>query len=285
MTSFITPLSDRALVSVTGSDATHFLQGLLTCNMEKITPETPAYGLLLTPQGKFLFDLFVIKTPNGFLLDCAATRMDALISRLSMYKLRADVAIGPDPTGFSVYALWGGDVPAVGFTDPRHPEMGVRLLTSGAVPAATPALLADYHRHRVNLGIPDGYYDLTPEKSFPMEFGLEDLHAIDFAKGCYVGQEVTARMKHRLVVRKSIYKITSKAGPLPDAGAPILLGDAIMGHVTSVHTTLALAQLRHEDVARAQADGLFFLADDVACVAQMPEWRTMDASVLDETPS
>ena len=212
-------LGDRAVLSVSGSDAGGFLQGLITNDVGKPRDGAAIHAALLTPQGKYLFDFLVYRRGDAFRLDCEAEARPALAKRIAMYKLRADVAIdGAIPD--TVYAVFGDDAEEAArriegadvFPDPRHPVLGWRIVGEFGEDTLKRAGIedapgADYEALRIAHGIPDGRRDLVPGKSFLLENGFDELNGVDFEKGCYVGQEVTARMKHRNLVRKRLVPV------------------------------------------------------------------------------
>ncbi|MCF8465880.1 MAG: hypothetical protein K9G33_00610 [Sneathiella sp.] len=225
----ITLLENRAVLALTGKDTHGFLQNLITNDMDQVSETRAIYAALLTAQGKFLHDFFVLKQGEGYLLDCAADRKDDLVRRLTMYKLRANVTIAE--SGYSVYALFGEEaLVAIGlpeetgavkkdcdilyFADPRLLAMGIRIIApigfdpTTAVPGATMVLHEDYEALRLAYGIPEGGSDIIPEKNFLLEANFEELGGVSFNKGCYVGQELTARTKHRAKIKKRLFQIT-----------------------------------------------------------------------------
>ena len=200
----ITTLSDRAVVRVSGADARAFLQGLLTNDIDALGPDRPIYAGLLSPQGKALFDLLVFADGDEILIDVAAVRAEALVRRLTMYRLRKAVTIAPTP--LSVIAGWN-DAAAGHAADPRLAALGARWI------AATPvADTGDYTAHRLTHGIPDSA-DIGEDALLWLETGADLLNGVSFTKGCYVGQENTARMHHRAKVRRQL-----KVVPLAEAG-------------------------------------------------------------------
>lgn len=248
-------LDDRAVLAVSGGDASGFLQGLVTNDIGKLAGGGAIHAALLTPQGKYLFDFLVFARDGAFCLDCEAEARPALARRLAIYKLRADVAIDavlPDP----VFALFGeGAEEAAGriagadaFADPRHPALGARVVGLSGEAAiraagAVEAPRAEYDALRLSHGIPDGRRDLVPEKSFLLENGFDELNGVDFDKGCYVGQEVTARMKHRKLVRKRLVPVHID-GAAPEPGTPVHRDGSEVGEMRSSAGALGLALLR-----------------------------------------
>lgn len=188
-----------------------FLQGLVTNDVTRVAPQAPVYAALLSPQGKFLFDLLIHAAPSGdgFLLDVEAERAEQLVRRLAMYRLRAKVEIAAR-SDLAVYAAWGeGPAPAHAATDPRLPALGARWIApAGLAATATPE---DYDAHRLALGVPDGSRDIAIDRMLWLETNAVELNGVDFRKGCYVGQENTARMYHRSKVRKRLLPVRLSA--------------------------------------------------------------------------
>lgn len=200
-------LPERGVLRVGGAEAREFLQNLITNNIDLVSGERAIYAGLLTPQGKFLFD-FIISAAHegdGLLLDCDGARARDLVKRLTFYKLRADVTIEDMSDKLKVMAIWGGEAPAPALPDPRLAALGARLIAQDpkaeGAEAATPA---QYHAHRIALGVGDAARDFEPERSFPLEVNFEELNGVDFQKGCFIGQEVTSRTKRRGSVRKRL---------------------------------------------------------------------------------
>jgi hypothetical protein len=193
---------NRTVLGLTGKDATGFLQGLVT-NDTRALNHAPGivWTALLTPQGKYLADFFVVRTANGALLIDIATPLAAdTLRRLTLYRLRADVQISPVP----LHVLRGlGPAPEGALPDPRHPALGWRAWSD--VAGSEPVI--DWDQIRVDHLIPESGVELIPEDAFILEHGFERLHGVDFRKGCYVGQEVTARMKHKTELRKGLVRV------------------------------------------------------------------------------
>ncbi|HLY79334.1 MAG TPA: folate-binding protein [Caulobacteraceae bacterium] len=254
-------LKSRALIAVGGEDWRGFLQGLLTQDVETIRPGELRFGALLTPQGRLLYDLFVAGRDDGCWLDCAAERRDALIQRLTIYRLRAKVTIVADET--PVFAAWGDAPPGAGsIADPRLPELGWRGYGVGAEADASEG---DYDRHRLRLGVP-GPVDWGEDASYPLEADFDLLHAIDFQKGCFVGQETTSRMKRRGAIKSRMLPIVFD-GPAPAPGAEILAGTLRAGEVRSGVDGRAIALLRLDRI-----EGAALTVDGRACTVERPDW-------------
>ena len=241
---FVAPLISRALINVSGPDWRDFLQGLLTQDVETLAPSEIRFGALLTPQGKLLFDLFLIGREDGCWLDVAAARRDALLQRLMIYRLRAKVQI--EALDVPVAALWPGT--AEGWcVDPRLAGLGARGYGAAAPAGAEAAPEAAYHLHRLALGVPDPDADGPSETTYPIEANYDLLNGIDFQKGCFVGQETTSRMKRRGLIKNRMLPITF-SGPAPPFGAEVLAGERRAGEVL-VETLLHQI---HNDPAQGQ---------------------------------
>jgi len=285
-------LADRGVVGVTGADALKLLQGVITNDMELLSVRPAIHAALLTPQGKILFEFFVVKAPDGFWLEAAADKTADLAKRLTLYRLRAKVDIKDRSAELRAFALWGGEPEALAgaagtlvFPDPRLPALGLRGLAPVPLEAPlAPDLVAasralevpaqDYHAHRIALGVPEGGKDYTFGDAFPHDADLDQLHGVSFAKGCFVGQEVVSRMQNRAQVRKRIVAIVGDAPLL--AGAEITAGAAVIGTVGSVAGKDALALVRLDRAAEAAAKGTPLMAGGVAIALHKPDWANFE---------
>ncbi len=256
-------LEDRGVVRIFGEDAAGFLQGVLTNDVEKLKPLEACYAALLSPQAKILFDFLVVRLPAesgaAFALDCAASEAAALARRLSFYKLRAKATISDESADHGVVAYWGEEPETapggIVYGDPRAPHLGHReILPRARAIAIGEASLAKYEALRISLGVPKGGVDFAYGDAFPHDVNMDLLKGVDFEKGCYVGQEVVARMKHRGGVRKRIVRVTLN-GPAPTPGAPVMDGDLPVGTLGSSAGHSALATLRLDRVEEAKAAG------------------------------
>jgi len=234
-------LPDRGVLRVGGPEARVFLQNLITNNVDLADGTRSVYAGLLTPQGKFLFDFFISKdgTSDALLLDCDGARAADLVKRLTFYKLRADVTIENLSDTLKVMAVWGGDVATISLgganTDPRIPQMGIRLIaTDPKVAGAEAATPADYHAHRIALGVGDAAHDFEPDRSFPLEMNFEEMNGVDFQKGCFIGQEVTSRTKRRGSVRKRLIPCEVEGATMPKPHTPVQSVGREVGTVFSV---------------------------------------------------
>ncbi|WP_416896509.1 MAG: YgfZ/GcvT domain-containing protein [Minwuia sp.] len=240
-------LPNRGLLRVAGVEAEDFLQNLVSNNVKPAGADTGVYATLLTPQGKFLHDFFVVRDEGGFLLDCEADRLADLKRRLTLYKLRAKVELTDESDRWQVLAVQEGEVKAPFlFTDPRHDGIGQRaILPAQSRPGGQEAPFEAYEARRIDLGLPDGSRDIEVEKSFLLEHRMDEFHAIDFKKGCYVGQELTARTKYRGNVRKRLTCVAVD-GDLPEPGTPVLADGIEIGTIRTGLGGKALAVLRIE---------------------------------------
>ncbi|MEL7466692.1 MAG: folate-binding protein [Pseudomonadota bacterium] len=206
----------RAVLSVTGADARDLLQDLVTNDLEKLAPGALVYAALLTPQGKYLFDFFVGVEGDALFIDVAAAQAPALAQRLNMYKLRRDMAI--EATETPIALVWGdGDAPLGARPDPRDASLGWRIY--GDPPAMEAAGRSDYDALRIAACAPETGVELIPNDTFILEAGFERLNGVDFRKGCYVGQEVTARMKHKTELKKGLARVAVEGAAEP--GTPL----------------------------------------------------------------
>jgi len=238
MSTRIASLPDRALVRVSGPEARTFLNGLLTQAVLTLQPGELRFGALLSPPGRLLFDLFLLGEDDGVLLDVAVDRRDALIQRLSLYRLRADVTI--QPAEGTVQVLWPAASDTPGTPDPRLPALGHRHYGAPLPPTAE---AADWHDHRLALGIPDPARDGGSDTTYPIEADFDLLYGIDFSKGCFIGQETTSRMKRRGAIRNRMLALEVE-GDLPPFGTEVLNGDRRAGQTLSGQGNRLMALLR-----------------------------------------
>jgi folate-binding protein YgfZ len=268
-------LDDRAVLAISGPQARDFLQGLVTNDVVGgLAPGAGLYTALLSPQGKILFDLLVTEGDGALLLDVARDCRDALLKKLKMYKLRAKVeieardqlAIFVDLKGHPQNRVVPYADRAVSFPDPRLGALGIRSIGARAeMPANLPGPRA-YHQHRLALGVPEGG-DFGFEKIFALDAGLAELNGVSFTKGCYIGQELTSRMKHRATSRKRILTATAEV-PLPGNGA-VTKGGAEIGELISTHGTTAFALVRLD---KLEESGGETAAAQIPIALHRPAW-------------
>jgi folate-binding protein YgfZ len=238
-------LPERSVLSVTGADRVSFLQGLVSNDVALAAPGRAVWAALLTPQGKWLADFFIFADGGRLLLDCEAAQAGDIARRLQRFRLRAQVAIAPEP--LAVHAAWNGPPPdaPIKAPDPRLPEAGWRLLAPDQLPGSIDA--AAYDRHRLSLALPGGSLDLEPEKSVLLEAGFDELAGVSWTKGCYMGQELTARTKYRGLIKRRLLQVTADAA-LPPPGTPITRDGVEVGVMRSSAGTIGLALLRLDAV-------------------------------------
>jgi folate-binding protein YgfZ len=281
-------LADRGVVRVAGEDASSLLQGVITADMELLSAQPAIHAALLTPQGKILFDFFVVKVPGGFLLETAADKAADLTKRLAMYKLRAKADIQDRSSAYRVFAAWGSAPSNVGgdgethiFPDPRLGALGWRGLTGARLVSGIASAIGgqdaspeDYHAHRIALGVPEGGKDYAFGDTFPHEADLDQLNGVSFSKGCFVGQEVVSRMQNRASARKRVVPVAGEAPLTP--GTEVKAGAAVIGSVGSVAGKQGLALVRLDRAAEAAAKGDRLIAGGVAITLRRPQWATFD---------
>lgn len=287
-------VESRGLVTVGGADRVEFLQGLISNDIRRVAPDRAIWAALLTPQGKYLHDFFVTEIGGTFFLDCERDRLMDLGQRLSRYKLRAKADLGiadgyivavlpgkaaPDRAGLpaepgAARALSGG----VLYVDPRLAEAGVRavLPKEGGEAALNslgfvPGQFADYERLRLEYGLPDGSRDLVVEKSTLLESNFDELHGVDWNKGCYMGQELTARTKYRGLVKKRLVPVDI-AGDTPPPGTQVLMGDKDAGEMRTALDGKGIALLRLERLDQALSGDGVLKAGDATLTPRKPDW-------------
>lgn len=264
----VASLPDRALIKVSGADAEHFLHNLVTTDIVAL-PQGEAWpGALLTPQGKILFDFLVWHDGDGFVLDTTLDQRDALVKRLSMYKLRAAVEIAAhDRTGVTV--AWGEEEGEAGLVDHRFAVAGVRVLRRPSGTEVSDTL--GYDALRVLSGIAESGSDFALQDAFPHDVLYDLLGGISFKKGCYVGQEVVSRMQHRGTARRRVVVVTAE-NALPSPGTPITADAKPIGTLGTVAGNRGLAIVRIDRAGEAIATGNLFFTGDTGVSLALPGW-------------
>ena len=259
-------LPERAMIRLTGPDWRSFLQGLITQDVETLEVGDTRYAALLTPQGRLLYDLFIIAEAGGALLDAPAEGREALMGRLRMYRLRAKVEI--EPAQGDVVVLFGGatGLPVGWRRDPRLPALGWRGVDLAAPAGAQAASVDDYDAHRLSLGVPDLARDALSDRVYALEANFDLLNAVDFRKGCFVGQEITSRMKRRSVVKSRMVPLRFEGAP-PAPDTEVLNGSLRAGEVRSGAEGVALALLRLD-----RAVGATLSVEDRPVTLAVPDW-------------
>lgn len=244
-------LSDRAVLSVEGEDRVAFLQGLVSNDVTLVAPGRAVFAALLSPQGKWLADFFILSDGARLLLDCEAEHAAMLTTRLTRFRLRAKVAITRSP--LNVYAAWDGEPDlhgrpvAAAAADPRLGTAGWRVLADEMAADAGPA---EYDAHRLTLGLPDGSRDLESDKTVLLEAAFDRLHGVSWTKGCYMGQELTARTHYRGLMKRRMTPVAID-GPAPPHGTPILSDGVEVGSMRSSRGDVGIALLRLGAIATA----------------------------------
>ena len=255
-------LSDRAVVSVEGSDAETFLQGLITNGVGKLASGEARYSALLAPQGKVIADFLIARSDDGFLLDVAKSAADDLIKRLNMFRLRAQVAIARRDD-LCVIAFDGAP-------DPRDPRAPKRRIAPAAEATANEAR-RNYDAARIACGLSEQGRDFAASEVFPADVNMDVLNGVDFKKGCFVGQEVVSRMKRRGTARRRTFVVRFE-GAAPETPCAVMAGDVDLGPLTSALDGSGLARLRADRLAAAQAAGTAIRADGVDLKVDWPDW-------------
>jgi folate-binding protein YgfZ len=280
-------LPDRGVLKVVGDDAGKFLHGLVTADLLDLPPGTARFCALLTPQGKIIADFFVTRAPQsdggGFFLDIPRDLATTLLEKLNLYKLRAKVLIEDLTEILGVIAAWdvmNGSKATTNqglcYADPRLPALGLRIMiaphrAAAAVNDLGAALVSadDYEAHRIALGIPRGGLDFAYGDAFPHEADMDQLGGVDFAKGCYVGQEVVSRIEHRGIARTRAV-VLRYDGAAPESGAPITAGERQIGTMGSAARGYGIALVRLDRVAEAEQSAIAAGGKPVRLVK--PDW-------------
>jgi folate-binding protein YgfZ len=235
-------LGERGVIEVAGEDRVAFLQGLVSNDVTQAVQGMTVWAALLTPQGKYLADFFIIAYGEILLLDCEREQAAMLIKLLSRYRLRAKVTLRDRSDELHVHAAWDrapeGDIVVA---DPRHKLAGWRVISSAILPDT--ATEAAYHTHRICLGLPDGTRDMEVEKSVLLEAGFDEFGGVSWTKGCYMGQELTARTKYRGLLKRKLVPVRL-VGEMPAPGTPVMRGDDEVGVIRSGAGDVAMALLR-----------------------------------------
>lgn len=257
----IAPLSNRSVLQVSGADRVSFLQGLVSNDVADAAPGQAVWAALLTPQGKWLADFFILSDGERLLLDCEAGQAAMLTQKLTRFRLRAAVQV--QPAALLVHAAWDGtpdaaleapglQAPDLWAPDPRLPGAGWRVLSAEPLPVT--ASFQDWNAHRLTLGLPDGSQDMEAEKTTLLEAGFDELHGVSWTKGCYMGQELTARTKYRGLLKRRLAPVQVD-GPLPAPGTPVLREGVEVGAMRSGQGDRGIALLRLDAMGDALACG------------------------------
>ena len=292
---YYTALTDRGILSVSGADSLAFLQGIVTNDIEKVSENCAIYAAILTPQGKYLHDFFVAKIGDSFLLDCPTNQLGELTKRLKMYRLRAKVDIEDRSDDFAIFAITGPNTPnfveltgtagaatdygdGIAFVDPRLIELGLRTIQPAATAidfmkkaGLSAGVLENYQASQFSFGVPDGGNCEVLKQTFPLEIGFDELNAISFDKGCYVGQEVTTRMKIRKLVKKRLVPVIFD-GSAPAPGAVIHNQDKAAGQIFAANNESGLAMIRLETLDQVLNGDSKLATEETTLRATKPAW-------------
>jgi len=288
-------LRDRKVVALGGTDRVKFLQALVTNDIRRLAPHRPLYAGMLTSQGKLLYDFFIMAEEDRILIDFAAAHVEDFFKRLTNFKLRAEVEFVEATPALAVTAVWGTEAAAQlgldpergtgkaasaaghhAFVDPRIAALGARLIYPADYPIEAElgrhgfamATALDYDAHRLALGVADSA-EIAGESCYPLEANFEMLNGVDFGKGCYLGQELTARMKLKGGLRKRILPVAGAAA-LPSVGTPVTAGGAELGRLIAASGEQGLALLRLDRLAEADEGAI--MAQGVPVRVHWPNW-------------
>lgn len=268
----MTILPDRGVLEVAGEDRVAFLQGLISNDAAEAAPGRAVWAALLTPQGKWLADFFLFSDGERLLLDCERAQAPALVARLSRFRLRSRVSLRDASEEFHVHAGWGDKATPEGAivaaSDPRLPNAGWRALAVAPLPGVD-AEPEDWDRHRLGLGLPDGSRDMAAEQSVLLEAGFDELRGISWTKGCYMGQELTARTRYRGLLKRRLVPVAVE-GPLPPRGAPVLAGVIEVGEMRSGRDGLGMALLRIDALDKSD-----LRCGEAVLAARVPDWMVL----------
>jgi len=269
---FIAFLPDRGVLEVAGPDRVAFLQGLVSNDVEQAGPGRAVWAALLSPQGKWLADFFILVEGERLLLDCERGQAAMLAQRLARYRLRSRVTVRDVSDEWVVHMAWGGTAPeaALVAADPRLPEAGWRVLHPSMLPITASA--ENWDRHRLSLGLPDGSRDLEADKTVLLEAGFDELGGVSWTKGCYMGQELTARTKYRGLIKRRLVPVRVEGG-LPAPGTAVMQGEREVGTIRSGLGDRALATVRVEAIGEELASG------GARLMAEPPGWMRLAETV------
>lgn len=279
---------DRGVIRITGDDTEIFLQGLISNDIRRADGKHGLYAALLTPQGKYLFDFFIVRDGEALLVDCYREDIDLFVKKLTMFKLRTKVTLENVSADFDVYALFGDDASTalkmegaqlktddgcILYADPRLDQAGVRAFVPsglGITSWGEDASDDEYHYHRISLGLVETPLDLIKDKSILLESGFDELSGVDWKKGCYMGQELTARTKYRGLIKKRLIPIKITDGA-PATGSVISYAGKTVGDVRSVSGDMAIAMLKLDAIQNADTLDL----EDATATPVVPNWMQL----------
>lgn len=283
------PLHSRSCFHVSGKDKASFLQGLITNDIYKVKPDHTIWAAFLTPQGKFLFEFFISSYKQGYLFECEKEYSKDLIRRLTLYKLRSDVVIKDLTNELSVFAVLPKSAKTITsslkpgascafksglfYVDPRHEKIGGRVILpiEEEVSKISDELEDEYIKLRISLALPDGRNDLPSEKAILLENGFDELNGIDWEKGCFLGQELTARTKYRGLVRKRLVPFAYEGSSL-EKGLDVTLEDIKVGQTRSSMPHLGLGLIKIEAIKKSKLNNIPLEAGNQKISLKIPDW-------------
>lgn len=272
-------LPQQRQIEITGKDAQEFLNNLITTDVETLQPDEVRAGALLTPQGKILFDFLVSRHEDGFVLETDSSQLDALVRRLTMYKLRAAVDIKSGAQeGISVF--WDSETPAAAKLDSRFAKAGIQLYRLAGSSAT--GSVDDYDDLRITAGVVHSGLDYALQDAFPHDVLMDVNDGVSFKKGCFVGQEVVSRMKHRGTARRRV-TIVAADSTLPASGTELTANGKPLGTLGTVCGNKALAIVRIDRVAEAVAANTPVLAADIPVTLSLPQWSGLAFPAVEPT--
>ncbi len=264
-------LPARGVIELAGEDRVPFLQGLVSNDVAQAAPGRAVWTALLTPQGKWLADFFILTDGARLLLDVERVQVEMLVQRLGRFRLRSKIALADRSEAWRVHAAWGGapvlPAGAVAAPDPRLPEAGWRILAPE--PLAVTADAEAWDAHRLSLGLPDGSRDLEAEKTVLLEAGFDELGGVSWTKGCYMGQELTARTKYRGLVKRRLVPVGVE-GPLPSPGTAVMRDGVEVGAMRSGRNSAGLVQLRLDAIGAAP-----LVCGEAMLRPRVPSWMVL----------
>lgn len=256
-----TELSNRGILKLSGSEVDSFLQGLISNDVTRANGERAIYAALLTPQGKFLYDFFIVRSADELFIDCREDDLPSFSKKLKMYKLRSDVTLEDVSSDYQISVIFGDRLSdilpdgheqkdlsdgAIIYRDPRLLEAGIRVISPVSFDMQAicdqVATETDYQVHRIQLGLPESPTDLITDKSILLESGFDELNGVDWKKGCYMGQELTARTKYRGLIKKRLVPFTLDGDAHP--GDDVILNDKVIGDIRSVEQGTGIAMIK-----------------------------------------
>lgn len=280
--------NDRGVFRITGDDTETFLQGLISNDIRRADGTQGLYAALLTPQGKYQFDFFIVRDGDTLLVDCYSEDIDTFVKKLTMFKLRSKVTIENVSADYDVYVFFGNDVAAelsmsdtqhktddgcILYIDPRLDQAGVRAFVPSGADISSwgdDASEDAYQYHRISLGLVETPLDLIKDKSILLESGFDELSGVDWKKGCYMGQELTARTKYRGLIKKRLVPVRITNGT-PEPGAMVSHGGKTVGDIRSISGDMAIAMLRLDAIQNADKLEL----DGATAIPVVPDWMQL----------